>query len=144
MADPVSTPGADPASRAPSTRRWRRVVVIALVSVVGLGIAYVPAAMVISRAEYGTSAFWRAPARIDFCGRRYYQDPDTVAGTPRSLTAPYTAPRERWTQVTTTLFFQPVYAGVPTSHRNTSVCAMILYVPADHGRWWMYPLSGGP
>ncbi|HEY4929723.1 MAG TPA: hypothetical protein VIH95_11280 [Acidimicrobiales bacterium] len=117
---------------------------IVLLLLVVLGIASVPAALAASRWEYGTFAFWKVPDRIDYCGRRYYQNPGTIAGTPTSLTAPYTAPREEWTEVSRTFWLRPVYAGVPTSHRNSAVCAMILYVPAGHGRWWMYPLSGGP
>lgn len=52
-----------------------------------------PAAMVLSRWEYGTIAFWKPPDRIDYCGRRYSQGSITVPGTPASLAASFKAPR---------------------------------------------------
>ena len=68
----------------------------------------------------------------------------SMAGTPASLTAPYTAPRVQWTEVARTISLRPVYTGVLNSHPNSAVCAMALYVPAGGGHRWAYPLSGGP
>ena len=67
-----------------------------------------------------------------------------MAGRPASLTAPYTALRVQWTEVARTFSLQPVYAGVPTSHPNSAVCAMAPYVPPGGGHRWAYPLGGGP
>jgi len=67
-----------------------------------------------------------------------------MAGTPASLTAPYAATRVQWTEVARTFSLQPIEARVLTSHPNSAVCAMALYVPAGGGHRWAYPLSGGP
>lgn len=128
--------------RTPRQRR-RQIVAIALISLLGLCFAYAGAATVLSRINYGTAAFWKAPTRIEFCGRRYYNE-GTVTGTPASLMGPYPAAREHWTEIARTFSLRPIYAGVVASHSRTGVCAMILYVPAGGDRWWSYPLSGGP
>jgi hypothetical protein len=129
--------------RTPYQRR-RRAVASVLLVLVGLGIAYVPVAMVLSRWECGTIAFWKPPDRIDYCGRRYDQGSITLPGTPASLTASFKAPRVQWSEVERTFSLQPIYASVLTRHPNSAVCAMFLYVPAGHGQWWTYSLSGGP
>jgi hypothetical protein len=125
-------------------QRRRRAVASLLLVLVGLGITYVPIAMALSRWQYGTFVFWKPPDRIDYCGRRYDQGSVTVPGTPASLTSSFKAPRVQWTEVARTFSLQPIYAGVLTSHPNSAVCAMFLYVAADHGRWWTYTLGGGP
>ena len=125
-------------------QRRRRVMVTVLLVLVGLGLVYVPAAMVLSRWEYGNSSFWRAPVRIDYCGRRYNQDPGTRAGTPASLMVPYTVSQVKWEEVARTFSLRPIYAQVLTSHPNSAVCAFFLFVPAGNQRWWSYRLSGGP
>lgn len=141
--DLVWAEGDSSASRT-SRQRRRRAVATILLALVGLGIVYVPAAMALSRWEYGTSAFWKAPVRIDYCGRRYNQGSATVSGTPASLTAQYTAHQVQWKEVGRTYSLQPIYAEVLTSHPNSAVCSFILFVPAGDRRWGTYGLSGGP
>jgi len=141
--DSVWTEGGRPVARTPRQRRPRAVATV-LVTLVGLGIVYVPVAMALSRWEFGTTAFWKSPVRIDYCGRRYNQDSSTVPGTPASLMAPYTAPQVQWKEVELTFSLQPIYADELTSHPHSAVCAFLLFVPAGNQRWWTYRLSGGP
>jgi hypothetical protein len=125
--DQVWTARDRPVAKKPGQQRRRAVATVLLV-LVGAGIAYVPVAMTLSRWEYGTSSFWKAPVRIDYCGRRYLQNEVTVAGK----------------EVMRTYALEPIYAEVLTSHPNSAVCAFFLYVPAGNQRWWTYVLSGGP
>jgi hypothetical protein len=141
--DQVWTARDRPVAKKPGQQRRRAVATVLLV-LVGAGIAYVPVAMTLSRWEYGTSSFWKAPVRIDYCGRRYLQNEVTVAGTPASLVAPNKATRVVWKEVMRTYALEPIYAEVLTSHPNSAVCAFFLYVPAGNQRWWTYVLSGGP
>ena len=141
--DPVWTDGNGSTTKKPLRRRRRALATVLLV-LVGLGIVYVPAAMALSRWEFGNSAFWRAPVRIDYCGRRYDQDPGLRAGTPASLIVPYTVAQVKWQEVARTFSLRPIYAEVLTSHPNSAVCAFFLFVPAGDQRWWSYRLSGGP
>jgi hypothetical protein len=137
---PRSGDGAD--ERRPTRRQ--RVVVIALLIVISLGVAYPIVAAGLSRKDYGTFAFWKLPNRIDYCGRRYY-DGGPQRGTPGLFESQNTAEGAHWSFLSWTFSGRSIYADVaPLNPPNDAVCTMILYIPLGGGNWETYVLSGGP
>ena len=102
----------------------------------------------LSQRDYGTMAFWAAPDRIDYCGRRYYRGPGSENGTARSFFARDTGTTAgvRWQRVGHTFALRPIYATVKLVHTVPGEpCAGRLYVPiVGRGKYVEYDLSGGP
>ena len=93
--DPVWTSPTSEVSDGRPTGR-QRVVVIAFLTVIALGIVFPAAAAALSRKDYGTFAFWKLPNRIDYCGRRYY-DGGSLQGSPALFRSKDSATGARWT-----------------------------------------------
>ena len=77
----------------PNTGQWA--VVIVLAAVIALGVVYPAMAAVLSRKDYGTFGFWKVPNRIDYCGRRYY-DNGPQPGSPVLFESQDSAKGARW------------------------------------------------
>ena len=123
---------------------WRsRVLVVAVVAVLGLGVAYPVTAAVLSRKDYGTFAFWKLPNRIDYCGRRYY-DQGPQPGRPALFESQDTDRSARWTFLSWTFSGRSISADVSPLRSAQGVCTMTLYIPIGGQEWEMYGLSGGP
>jgi len=143
--DPVWTlPAGGDAAREGRPNRRRRVVVIALLVLISLGIAYPAIAAGLSRRDYGTFAFWKLPNRIDYCGRRY-DDGGPQRGSPALFESHDTAKGAHWSFLSWTFSGRSIYADVaPLSPPRNAVCTMVLYIPLGGGDWETYVLSGGP
>jgi len=121
-------------------RRVAALVVAALVLGVG-GCA------ALSARDYGTFAFWAAPNRIDYCGRRFVRSSAPVHGTPRFFTARDTGTTSGtdWRKIGRTFALRPIYATVLLHPAKNGVCAGTLFVGASgRGSYVQYVLSGGP
>ena len=141
--DPIWTaPSGDATQEGRPTGR-QRLLVIALVAIIGLGVVYPAAAAVLSRKDYGTFAFWKVPNRIDYCGRRYY-DGGPQRGSPALFESQDSARDAHWTFLSWTFSGRSIYADVNPVNSPYSVCTMALYIPIGGGRWEIYSLSGGP
>jgi hypothetical protein len=142
--DPVWTlPPSDNAQTGRPTGR-QRVAVIALLAVIGLGVAYPAVAAVLSRKDYGTFAFWKVPDRIDYCGRRYY-DGGLQRGSPTLFASQDSEKDAHWSSLSWTFSGRSIYAVVaPLRPPRYTVCTMVLYIPLGGGNWETYGLSGGP
>ena len=140
------TPSPAAGRKDPRRRRSRgaRIVLVALVLLVVFGATSSITLAVLSRKDYGTLAFWKLPARIDFCGRRYY-DNGSHAENPESLRSQNAGSSARWTLLSRTFSGRPIYADVSAVRPpSQSVCTMELFIPTGGGRWEAYALSGGP
>jgi hypothetical protein len=141
--DPIWTaPSGDAIQEGRPTRR-QRLLVIALLAFIGLGVLYPTAAALLSRKDYGTFAFWNVPNRIDYCGRRYY-DGGLQQGIPALFESRDSAGVARWTFLSWTFSGRSIYANVSPARPPSSVCTMALYIPIGGGKWETYSLSGGP
>jgi hypothetical protein len=147
---PVEGDGIDDsagATRSPRRRTPRRGVGLVVAALVGLACAYSLAAAALSARDYGTVAFWAAPDRIDYCGRRYYRAPRTVHGTPRFFAARDrgTTAGTTWRMIGRTFALRPIEATVLVHPVNNVLCAGTLFVPSvGRGNYAQYELSGGP
>jgi hypothetical protein len=129
-----------PVSRPPqSGHQWLPIAAVLLILAVTLGAG---SASVLSRRDFGTFAFWRLPLRINYCGRRYYQE-GTAQGSPASL-AKLVAGHPRWQTVGHTFSLRQIDAVVSPSTDHSSVCTMTVDVPTGNRRYAQYVLSGGP
>ena len=126
----------------PGERRHVRLVPVALVAAVILGVGYPTIASLLSRRDYGTFAFWKLPKRIDYCGRRYYGE-GKAEGTSTSLTASV-AGAPTWETVGHTFSLRSIEAPVTRRTSRSDVCTMTAYVPTGNARFAQYVLSGGP
>ena len=109
--------------------------------------SYALVAAGLSARDYGTAIFWAAPARINYCGRRYVRAPETVHGAPRFFTARDTGTTAgtTWRRIGRTFASRPIYATVLVHPANNGLCAGTLFVPASgRGNYVEYALSGGP
>ena len=79
-----------------------------VIIVVGVGLA---TATFFSAKDYGTSAFWRLPRHIGYCGREY-DDQGTRTGSPRLFTAQNGAVGAKWTFLSWTFGADSIYAAV--------------------------------
>jgi hypothetical protein len=124
-------------------RSWRRPVLTLLI-VLALLIVLVPAGVAVAnRVAFGRFAFWAPPSRIDFCGRRYYEQ-GTQSGSPSQFRGDDSDTSAAWKQVASTYSGRPIY-GVVSPHTSAGVvCTFALYVPDGTRKWFVYPLSGGP
>jgi hypothetical protein len=121
-----------------------RVIVIALLVLIALGVVYPLAAAGLSRKDYGTFAFWKLPNRIDYCGRRYY-DGGPEQGSPALFESLDSAKGAHWRFLSWTFSGRSIYADVaPLSSPSNTVCTMVLYIPLGGRSWETYELSGGP
>jgi hypothetical protein len=114
--------------------------VIAVVAVIGLGVVYPAVAVVLSRKDYGTFAFWKVPNRIDDCGRRYDESG------PQQGTLRCSSPNQaRRAENGASYLGRSIYAdAAPPSPPRYTVCTMVMYIPLGDGRWETYSLSSGP
>lgn len=121
--------------------RVRRVAAVAgltvLLALGALGLA------VRSRAAFGTFRFWDYPARIDYCGRRYYAAADVQVPSTARLSASVDGPTT-WKTVARTLTLRRIEGPIRPPGGRSSVCAMTLYISAGEHRYRVYELSGGP
>jgi hypothetical protein len=125
------------------SRRQRRVVV-ALLVLLALGVVYPATAAALSQRDYGTLAFWKVPNRIDYCGRRYYDNGPTQLGRPAQFQNQDSRAGAHWSRLSGTFSGRSIYADtISPSHPVTS-CTTFLYIPLGGGRWELYSLSGGP
>jgi hypothetical protein len=125
-------------------RARHRIVVVAVLTVLGLGVVYPMAAAGLSRKDYGTFAFWKLPNRISYCDRRYY-DSGIQRGSPAFFESQDSAKGARWRFLSWTFSGRSIYADVaPSDPPSGSVCTMRLYIPLGGGNWETYVLSGGP
>jgi hypothetical protein len=123
---------------------WRsRVLVVGFLAVLGLGVVYPATAVVLSRKDYGTFAFWKLPNRIDYCGRRYY-DQGPQPGSPALFESQNADRSARWTFLSWTFSGRSIYADVSQPRAVHELCTMMLSIPIGGGKWEMYALSGGP
>jgi hypothetical protein len=137
--DPVWTsPTGEVDEGSPSHRQ--RVLVVALLIVLALGIVYPAVAALLSRKDYGTFAFWKLPSRINYCGRRYY-DSGSQIGSPARFDALDGDRSARWTFLSWTFSGRSIFADVSST---SSLCTGALYIPLGDGKWETYGLSGGP
>ena len=124
--------------------RWiRRIVVVALVILFTSGLV----AVALSAKDYGTPAFWAAPDRINYCGRRYDRGPGSVHGTARYFVHRDTGSTAgvRWQRIGRTFVLRPIYATVLLHPMAKTLCAGSLFVPIiGRGNYVEYELSGGP
>ena len=124
--------------------RWLvRTVAVAIAALFILG--FVAAGL--SAKDFGTPAFWAAPARIEYCGRRYDRSHGSVYGTASDFVRRGTGSTTgvRWQRVGRTFWLRPVYATVLVHPVPNELCAGSLFVPiAGHARYAEYELSGGP
>jgi hypothetical protein len=130
----------------PQARRHRVLRFSVAVLVVVLG-SYVLVAAALSRRDYGTFAFWGAPDRINYCGRRYVRAAKTVHGTPQYFAARDTGTTAgtTWRMIGRTFALRPIEATVLVHPVNNVLCAGNLYVPTfGSGNYAEYELSGGP
>lgn len=141
--DPVWALPPDDAARDGRPNRKQRVVVIAFLVLLGLGVVYPIVAAGLSRKDYGTFAFWKVPNRIDYCGRRYY-DEGPQQGSPALFESYDSAKGAHWTFLSWTFSGRSIYADVNPVSPPHSVCTMFLYIPIGGGKWETYSLSGGP
>lgn len=127
------------------TRRgWRRPLVRLLIVLVSL-MLLVPAGLAIAnRAAFGTFAFWAAPNRVNFCGRRYYEQGAPQSGTPSEFRRFDSDKSAAWKQVASTFTGRAIYAVVSPHPYPSAVCAIVLYLEDGPNQWIVYPLSGGP
>ncbi len=142
--DPVwALPSSDGADEGrPSCKR--RIAVIALLAVIGLGVLYPVGAAVLSRKDYGTFAFWKVPNRIDYCGRRYYDD-GSQRGSPAEFESQDTEKGAHWSFLSWTFSGRSIDADIaPPTPPRYAVCTVLLYIPLGGGKWESYSLSGGP
>ena len=142
--DPVwtSQSGAPTDGTRPSRRQ--RTVVAAFLVVLALGVVYPAIAAILSRKDYGTFAFWKVPDRIDYCGRRYYDDGASQLGPTAQSQSREGRTGVHWSRLSWTFSGRSIYADtIAPSHPVTS-CTMFLYIPLGGGKWESYSLSGGP
>ena len=126
-----------------SRRRWLRSLVV-LLTILGALMVLVPAGVVVAnRVAFGRFAFWAPPARVDYCGRRYYeQGPES--GHPSDFLGADSDEGSAWKQVASTFTGRPIFAVEGTHTTPGAVCTMALYVQDGKDQWLVYPLSGGP
>jgi hypothetical protein len=138
-----SQPPGDVAQGRRAARR-RRVIVIAFLVVVGVGVVYPIGASAFSRKDYGTFAFWRVPSRIGYCGRTY-DDGGQESGSPALFASQDSEAGAHWSRLSWTFSGRLIYAATTAPNPPTiSVCTMVLYILLGGGRWETYSLSGGP
>jgi hypothetical protein len=141
--DPVwMMPPSDAIQQVRPTGR-QRLLVIALLAIIGFGVVYPAVAAVLSRRDHGTFAFWKVPNRIDYCGRRYYGGA-TEQGSPALFESHDSAKDAHWTFLSWTFSGRSIYADVAPVSSPNAVCTMFLYIPIGGGKWETYSLSGGP
>src|SRR3954468_18584037 len=119
--------------------RWAaRVVVVVLVVLLGLMVVAVGR----STKDYGTPAFWAAPDRVNYCGRRYYRIAKTVNGSPTEFV--HSQPGTTWRAIGRTFGLRHIYATVVPHPQANVLCAGSVYVARPLGGYTAYDLSGGP
>jgi hypothetical protein len=118
-------------------------VALSVLAFLGLAVVYPATAAVLSRRDYGTFAFWKVPARIDYCGRRY-DDSGPQPGSPVLFESQDDDRSARWTFLSWTFSGRSIYADVSPARRNQGECTMALYIPIGGRKWEEYALSGGP
>ncbi len=128
--------------KTPRSLLHRITLAILLVTIiVGIGLA---TAAFFSAKDYGTSAFWRLPRHIGYCGSEY-NDQGTRTGNPRLFTAQNGAVGAKWTFLSWTFGADSIYAAVaPQKPPDDTACTMELYIPLTGSKWETYGLSGGP
>lgn len=142
--DPVwKAPPSDDAQEGSAKGRRRRLLVVAFLAVLALGLVYLAGAAFLSRKDYGTFAFWKVPNRIDYCGRRYY-DGGSRTGSPALFESQDSAQDAHWAFLSWTFSGRSIYADIAPSPSAGPVCTMVLYIPIGGGKWETYSLSGGP
>jgi hypothetical protein len=133
-----------PVPETPSTshRGWRRPLIAFLIVLASLSLVTTAGVAIDSKLKFGTVSFWAAPIWVDYCGRRYIRA-ETTPGSPALFQATNTDAGAKWEQVDSTFTGRPIY-GVVSPVGVGQVCTVILFMPANNGRWTAYHLSGGP
>ncbi len=124
-----------------------KVVVLIASAIVTVAVFAVAPIAVYDRVTFGTFNVAGPPARIDYCGRRYYPGTGTLT-MPQVQTELARIGEDGLTEVGRTVTGQPIVTHVmPESERardHTNICTMVLYVRTGPDSYVPYGLSGGP
>jgi len=131
---------------------WRTAAAV-LIAAAGLAtagaVARPIAASLHSRVAYGTLDPNSVPARIDYCGRRYYADAGATWTREKAASTSDPSFQASWREIGRTDGGTPYYAMVvPDTVRRVFSppipCTMLVYLRVGPDVYSVYPLSGGP
>ena len=130
-------------------RRVLRIVLLVVSGTVTVASFAVAPTLIRSRLAYGTFDISGAPARVDYCGRRYYPADTAHVQTLEQVDAFLAEDGLRGlTRVDTAPSGMPIVTNVlprdVQAHYHTDVCTMVLWVQSGPDAYVAYSLSGGP